>query len=138
MIEPHILKHLEDIVNSVDLSVIPYQKGNSIRIKHIIIRKSSHGYLLYDCKENKKLKSFYSKTGAVAYAHSIIYKTKSGPDIENLDHNVAKHHLDSLFYKNTIEKSKDELKKEVAETRLEIALEKTHQARHQLMNYLII
>jgi hypothetical protein len=138
MIEPYILKQLEEIVNKVDLSVIPYEKGNSIRIKHMVIRKSKHGFLVYDCKEHKKLASLYSKTGAVAYAHSLIYNTGREKEIIELDNTIAKHHVDSLFFKHTLENSSSDVKREVAEHRLDISLAKTKAVKSKLMHYILI
>lgn len=138
MIDEQILSQLEELVNSVDLSVIPYQKGNSIRIKHYVIRKAWHGYLIYDTKENKQVTSYYSKSAAVAHVHSCVHGRKSNiAEIEKLDNLFSKHHVDSLFYKNTIQKSKDELKRSVAELRLDIALSYTHNAKAKLMQYIL-
>jgi hypothetical protein len=138
MIDEQLLTQLEQLVNSIDLSVIPYQKGNSIRIKHFVIRKSWHGYLIYDTKENKQVTSYYSKSAAVAHVHCSIYKPNRNIDeIRRLDNTLSKHHIDSLFYKNTIENSKDELKCDVAEQRLDIALHYTTDAKAKLMQYIL-
>ncbi|MBE27471.1 MAG: hypothetical protein CMN33_07285 [Saprospirales bacterium] len=138
MIDEQLLTQLEELVNSIDLSVIPYQKGNSIRIKHFVIRKSWHGYLIYDTKENKQVTSYYSKTAAVAHVHCCIHKQNySVDDIRRLDNTLSKHHIDSLFYKNTIETTKDKLKYDVAELRLDIALHHTTDAKAKLMQYIL-
>jgi hypothetical protein len=137
MIDPLVLKQLEEIVNSVDLTVLPYQKGNSIRIKQYVIRKSKHGYLLYDCKENKQITSLYSKTAAVAWANCLIKDKNYFKNIQELDNTISKHHIDSLFYRNTIEKTKDEIKQLTAEMRLEIALDRTQEAKANLMHYIL-
>ena len=111
MIDEQLLTQLEELVNSIDLSVIPYQKGNSIRIKHFVIRKSWHGYLIYDTKENKQVTSYYSKSAAVAHVYCYIHKQNYSVDeIRRLDNTLSKHHIDSMFYKNTIETTKDEFK----------------------------
>ena len=67
MIDENLLKQLEEIVNSVDLTVIPYQRGNSIRIKHFVIRKRKHGYRIYYRQANKQVTSYYSKAAAEAH-----------------------------------------------------------------------
>lgn len=137
MIDEQLLKQLEDIVNSVDLSVIPYQKGNSIRIKHFVIRKSAHGYLIYDVKENKQVASYYSKSAAVAHVYCTIHNIGEHYEIRRLDNALSKHHIDSLFFKNTIEKTKDDLKRNVAELRLDIAMQHTENAKASLMQYIL-
>jgi hypothetical protein len=137
MIDPRILKQLEEIVNSVDLTVIPYQKGNSIRIRQYVIRRSKHGYLIYDCKENKQITSLYSKTAAVAWANCLINNKDYFRSIRELDDNLSKHHIDTIFYKNTIENARDETRKMTAEMRLDIALAKTQEAKAKLMHYIL-
>lgn len=138
MIDEQLLTQLEELVNSIDLSVIPYQKGNSIRIKHFVIRKSWHGYLIYDTKENKQVTSYYSKSAAVAHVYCYIHKQNYSVDeIRRLDNTLSKHHIDSMFYKNTIETTKDEFKCDVAELRLDIAVQNTTNAKAKLMQYIL-
>jgi len=137
MIDDIKLKQLEDLVNGVDLTVIPYAKGNSIRIKNFVIRKSKHGYLLYDCLEHKKIDSYYSKTGAVAAANCYIKNIKEQLQVKELDDKLSKHHVDSMFYRNTIQKSKDQAKVFTAELRLDIAVAKTQDYKARLMEYIL-
>ena len=137
MIDENLLKQLEEIVNSVDLSVIPYQRGNSIRIKHFVIRKSKHGYLIYDSQANKQVTSYYSKAAAVAHVYCNVNRIQDHDRIKRLDDTLSKHHVDSLFYKNTVQTTKDELKRSVADLRLDIALHDTQDAKDQLEYYIL-
>ena len=98
-----LLNDLEEIVNrGLEDSAIPHQKGNSIRIKHVIIRKSSKGYLIYDAKENRQVVRTYFKTTAVAIAKNLA----QGIDITNkaieFDDTMLKHYNDAVFYKHSI------------------------------------
>jgi hypothetical protein len=138
MIDQYIITQLKELVDSVDVTAFPYQKGNSIRIAHIVIRKSNHGYLIYDCKENKRIAETYSKTAAVAWARAVIKDTGNLQEIKKLDDIIAKNHTDSLFYKNTIENTENEIKRETAEFRLDISLSKTKQAKANLMRFLFV
>jgi len=138
MIDPHVIKQLKDLVDSVDITAFPYEKGNSIRIGHIIIRKSKHGYLIYDLKENKQIADTYCKTAAVAWAKCTIKDLKCLNKIAELDRTIEKHHSDSLFYKNTIEKTENDVKRETAEFRLDIAIAKTQEAKANLMRFVFV
>ena len=52
----YVATQLEEIVNKgLEELPIPYAKGNSIRIKHIIVRKSPKGYLIYNTKDNNQV-----------------------------------------------------------------------------------
>lgn len=137
MLDKHIITQLEELVNSVDVSAFPYQKGNSIRIAHIIIRKSRFGYSIFDCKINKRIAETYCKTAAVAYAKCLIDNRKYFNDIIRLDNKLAKHHVDSLFYKNTIEKTEDTIKREAVMHRLDIALQEIRELKARLFNYIM-
>ena len=55
-LSPELVKELETLVNSnIDMSLFPYVKGKSIRIKHIIIRETNFGFLVFDTKNNKEI-----------------------------------------------------------------------------------
>ena len=138
MIDPYILKQLKEIVDSVDITAFPYKKGNSIRIGHAAIRKSKRGYLVYDCKANKKVAETYSKTAAVAWAKCLVKEKNHFSQIVQLDETIAKHHSDSLFYKNTMEKTDNDIKRDTAEFRLEISLQKTQEAIANLMRFIFV
>ena len=138
MIDPYTLKQLKELVDKVDITAFPYEKGNSIRIGHVVIRKSKRGYLIYDCKENQRVAETYSKTAAVAWAKCVIKDKKHFDQIRKLDDEIAKHHTDSLFYKNTIEKTDSDVKRETAEFRLDISMDKTREAKANLMRFVFV
>lgn len=80
-----LLNDLEEIVNrGLEDSAIPMAKGNSIRIKHVVIRKSPKGYLIYDSKENRQVTRTYFKTTAVAIAKNLA----QGKDITEKQWNL--------------------------------------------------
>ena len=57
------------INNTIDKSFLPYVKGKSIRIGHVIVRETRVGFfLVFDTKENAEIAKMFCKTGAVALA----------------------------------------------------------------------
>jgi len=99
---------------------LPYKKGNSIRLGHVIIRAKKDGFILFDCKEGLQICMTASKHGALAAAKTYL-ANKDIDKVLRLDHNYNKHDNDCAFYANTIKKSKDVFKKEIARTRLDIS-----------------
>ena len=48
-----LIQALKELVDSqIDIH-IPYAKGNSIRLKHLVIRKHKNGYRIFDITTNK-------------------------------------------------------------------------------------
>ena len=112
---------------------IPYKKGNSIRIGHYIIRKNKTGYLVYDCIDNKKVDHFWSKSAALAYVKLDLDGKSLHTEIKRLDKTLEKNQIDAMFYKNTIEKASEEIRKSSARVRLEIAEENAYNAKYRLI-----
>jgi len=48
-------------------------------------------------------------------------KNKDYRHVKNLDKQYNKHYMDSMFFRNTLDKTNDDFKKDITETRLEIA-----------------
>lgn len=137
MISNKIIDELEEIVNKgLESGIMPVTKGNSIRIKHIVVRKSPNGYLIYDAKNNKQLARTMFKSTALAIAKNLAEDKDIITTALYLDKMMLKHYTDAIFYKNTIKKTKDEFKKEVTEIRLSIAIEETNKVRNTLDRYI--
>ena len=137
MTSEKILNDLEEIVNrGLEDSAIPYAKGNSIRIKHIIIRESSKGYLIYDAKENRQVTRTHFKTTAVAIAKNLAQGNDITDKIIQFDTVMLKHYNDAVFYKNSIKKCKDQMTREIRETRLDISIEESRRLRSQLDRFI--
>ena len=136
MINKNILKDLQEIIeDNLDPSMFPYKKGNSIRIGKIVIRESRAGYLVYDIESNTQIAKTFCKTAAIALARSI----NKGCDIQRvieLDKVIEKHYNDCIFYKHTIKKTKDEIKKEITINRYEIAKDVTSDAKKRLDSFI--
>lgn len=128
-----LARELEKIIEEgLDRSYIPYVKGNSIRIKHLVIRKSTAGWLVYDTKTNKQVNRYFSKAAAIAAAKSLASGQSQAQMIDYLDKTIEKNYNDSLFYRHSMKNSRTASKKEVVLNRLEIALAATEAARSSL------
>lgn len=118
----NIAKTLEDIVR-VELhnTPLPYKKGNSIRIGSVAIRHSKkHGYIVFDCLKQKQLTVTFSRTAALALA-KFSNNDEQHKKIIDLDNRLSKFYNDGVFYQNIITQTQDEIKRCVAEDRLDIA-----------------
>jgi hypothetical protein len=130
-------KALEQLESLLDdpyyMGKIPYKKGNSIRIGHYIIRKNKTGYLIYDCVDNRKVDHFWSKSAALAYVKLDLDGKKLHTEIKRLDKTLEKNQIDAMFYKNTIKKATEEIRKSSAKVRLDIAEENAYNAKYRLI-----
>ena len=132
-----LLNDLEEIVNrGLEDSAIPHQRGNSIRIKHVIIRKSPKGYLIYDAKENKQVVRTYFKTTAVAIAKNLAQGVDITETAMEFDDTMLKHYNDAIFYRNSIRNTSDASKREIRETRLDVAIQESQRVRSLLDRYI--
>lgn len=132
-----LLNDLEEIVNKgLEDSAIPHSRGNSIRIKHIVVRKSPKGYLIYDSKENKQVVRVYFKSSAVAIAKNLAQNNDIITEIVAFDDSMLKHYNDAVFYKHAIRNTTDDAKKEIRETRLDVAIQESQRVRSLLDHYI--
>ena len=137
MISDNLLSDLEEIVDKgLEDSAIPYAKGNSIRIKQYVIRKSKVGYLIYDSSTNKQIHRTQFKSVAIAIAKNLAERRNRIDKILDIENNLAKHYNDAVFYKNTIKKTKCEATKLTRETRLQISLVEAQRIRDKLDTYI--
>jgi hypothetical protein len=130
---PDTIKSLEELINSgLEDIALPYIKGNSIRIKHIIVRKSKKGWLVYDSKTHLQVARLFAKSSAIALAKSLAEGRSRKSQILELDKIIQKHYNDCMFYRNTLDNSDDSFKKSVTESRLETSLVLTKKAKKSL------
>ena len=132
MISPKVLNDLKEIIEAnLDPTLFPYKKGNSLRIGSIVIRESKKGHLVYCAKANKQIARTFSKTAAVAIARGGNVNK-----ILELDNEIMKHFNDCLFYKHTMNNSKSDTARFVAENRYEISSDRTQQLKRKLDGYI--
>jgi hypothetical protein len=130
-----LLGSLEELINSKieDLS-IPHIKGKSIRIKSLIVRHSKKaGWLIYDTKSNTQVAKMFCKTSAIALAKIIADKqTQRKTEVLDLDKIIQKHYNDCVFYKHTMNVSKDSTRYENACNRYDISIDIARKAQKDL------
>lgn len=130
-----ILSDLESLINKgLEDIHIPYQKGNSIRIGHFAIRENSKKgfYMIYDLHKNSQVARTFCKSSAVAIAKKLAQGQNCVDRILSIDKTIQKNYNDAVFYKYTIKVTKDALKREITETRYDIAKARTQQAKNEL------
>ncbi len=137
---PELALELENLINNtIDKSFLPYVKGKSIRIGHVIVRETKVGFfLVFDTKENTEIAKMFCKTGAVALAKSIVSKQNDAEIkiIKSLDDIISKNFNDAIFYKHTIKVTKDTIKKQVAQMRYSVARDATQHAKDKLDTFI--
>lgn len=132
-----LVKELERLLNdNIEKLLIPHVRGNSIRIKDHIIRRSRAGWLVYNINDDCQVGRLFSKTAAVALAKTLAQGKDYRQQIEKLDGNIQKNYNDAVFAKYSLIKSKDEMRRLVSQTKYEIAKEKTQAAKEELDGYI--
>jgi len=128
-----VIKSLEEIIEAgLEDVALPYVNGNSIRIKHYIIRNSKAGWLVYNGKTHLQVARLFAKTSAVALAKSLAEGKSRKDKILELDKVMQKNYNDCVFYRNTLQTCDDEFKRAVTESRLDSSLVQTRRVRDLL------
>ena len=116
---------------------VPYKKGNSVRIKNVVMRKNGKGYHVFNLIDKQHVIFTPSKTSALAIAHCTAHGLeRSVTEIRHLDNKLSKYYNDAIFYKYTVEHSKDEIRAEAAQCRFEIAMDECMRIREQIEYHL--
>lgn len=138
MSKKNVIKELEQIIEQgLESMPLPYKKGNSIRIKHMVVRYSKKaGYLVYDSKENIQVAKTFCKSSALAIAKNMAVGKDMRRQLLELDQLVQKHYNDAIFYKHVISKTDSDFVKETRATRLQDAIYRTEQARDKIEGYI--
>jgi hypothetical protein len=137
--DKELAKELEEIVvYGLSQVPIPYEKGNSIRVNNIVIRKHKNGYRIFDISTNKHVVTTFTKTAALAIA-KIVGESGNSNDIRDiiaLDNKVCKNYMDALFAKRAIEVSKDIQRTEASEVKFDIATDRAWSSLAQIESYI--
>ena len=129
----NLVEELKKLIEeNLDPSMFPYAKGNSIRIGSLVIRENKKGFHIHDLKTKDHIATTFSKTAAVAIAKNLAKGHNIIANAIDLDKVIEKNFSDALFYSHTLRTTKDEIKKEVTETRLDIAKIRTEDAKRHL------
>lgn len=122
----------------IDPSLFPYKVGSKINIGSYSIAKcKSGGYTIKCYKTNQIIEETFSKAAAIAIAKSLNKNKHVTPRIKHLDDIIMKNKNDCMFYKHTLDKTKDETKWEVTATRYDISLARLAEAREKLETFIL-
>lgn len=139
------MKNLEQAITELESIIevkikdylIPETKGNSIRIDKVVIRPSkNHGFVLVDTKNNKTITTTFSKVGALAVAKAYA-KSKPWKTLLHYDKVIEKNYNDSTFYKNIIDNTDSEPRRQAMESLLEITTDKIDNAKRVLDGFIL-
>lgn len=122
---------------SLDETLFPIQRGNNIQIKNYRIYAFKNKYVIKTIDTKERVAETFCKASALAIAKNLARnKHFNINQIKYLDRKIEKHFFDSLFYRNSISKTKDSFKREIIETRLDIAIQETAQAKNNLDRFI--
>lgn len=139
-INPKELEH--DLTKIIEEGVsrypIPAKKGNSIRVKSVIVRRNKYGYHMFDLQDKQYHDYTSSLVTALAIAHTkaIGDTTNSIDHIKHLDNKLSKYYNDAMFYNHTINNADCEIRRSAAEMRYDIALDEVRRIKEQIEEYI--
>lgn len=132
----------DELLNLIDSSTenlkiaLPYQRGNSIRIKNLAIRKNAKGYQIYNVATNSRVATTHFKISAIAIAKSSAEGKDVVARVLCTDNELLKHYNDAVFYKNRINKSTDMDVVESRMHRLDISIAKSKVLKENLDKFI--
>lgn len=121
-----LIKDLERLFRK-EKTLFPIKIKNTIYVGYYGVNQQANKlYKVFSVKERTTLHTTFTKSAAIALAklYATNYYSTTKNKILELDCEYSKYYIDSLFYKNTLENSKDYNAKELAEIRLDIAEQK--------------
>jgi len=122
---------------SLDETLFPIQRGNNIQIKNYRIYAFKNKYVIKTIDTKERVAETFCKASALAIAKNLARnKHFNINQIKYLDKKIEKHFFDSLFYRNSINNTKDSFKRDIIETRLDIAIQETAQAKSNLDRFI--
>lgn len=128
---------LQLIDQEIDKLCVPIQLGNTMRIKHMAVRKGYYGFLVYNTSTYEQVACTFSKTAAVAIAKSHARgKVRHISKILKIDNQIQQKYNDCVHFKHTMYLSSDEDRKSVAEIRYDVAWDDVITLRSELDPYI--
>lgn len=129
---------LKELVDQVlPKYTLPYKDGKSIRIGNTIVRRSNrHGFVIIDAESNSIVEFANTKHGAVAIAKACN-AGESYSKLQERDQKAGKHLNDAVHYQHIINKTKDDSKKFILETRLELSQDMLYKETSVLESYIL-
>jgi hypothetical protein len=122
--KPEVASKLKNLIDSTPIEpyLFPVKKGNRINIGSYSIAKNKQGYSIKSYKSNAIVAETYTKDAAIAIAKNLA----KGRNIKiqrilEIDEHMSKHMIDCMFYKHSLEKTKDEQRFEVLTVRYDMS-----------------
>jgi hypothetical protein len=130
---------LETLINKVlPQYKLPYKNGRNVVIGTMLVRPSKkHGFVIIDRKNNSTVDVAFTKAGAIALAKCYDEDGNNNSQLKKYDQDANKHLCDTIFFRNIMNKSKDDDKIEIAETRFEISMMAFEQISNRLESYIM-
>jgi len=112
------LEDLKAIINrNIHDYIVPEQRGTTIRVGYMIIRRSSTaGYLIFDTRKQTQVSNTYSKYAALAFSKNYMLGNDTRK-VMLLDKQIEKNETDIVFFQNTIDTSSNDIRKSIASDR---------------------
>ena len=137
MINKALLAEFEQLLlENLEKANFPCVRGNSIRIGAMIVRSNKRGHLVYNTNGNVQVASMFSKAAAVALARTMADGKDHLKKIREIDDDIAKYYSEAIFYKHNLDRTTDEFRRCVLETRYDIAKAHTSEAKYRLDSYI--
>lgn len=125
------------IDRQAEMISMPIQHGNSLRIKNYVVRENSMGFLLYDIKNHRQVATTFTKTAALAMAKQMAQNNRSVlKTISATDDQIHNKYNECVFYKHTIARTDEDIKRETAKIRYDIVWEDLLKLRDTLDDYI--
>jgi len=108
--KPEVASKLKNLIDSTPIEpyLFPVKKGNRINIGSYSIARTKHGYSVKSYKSNAIVAETFTKDAAIAIAKSLAKgKNIKIRTILEIDEHMAKHMNDCMFYKHSLDKTKD-------------------------------
>jgi len=124
---------------------VPIQQGNSVTIKHMVVRESAQGFLVINALTDQQVAYTFSKTAAVAIAKNHARGTEDHTaQILKIDREIQQKYNDCVHYKQTIylidtrlhKYNADQDRKMAAEIRYDVAWDDVITLRSELDPYI--
>jgi len=121
----------QDIVKN-----LPITNKDNILIGKYKVEYNSNGYFVIDLKKNILIAETFTKSAALALIKALR-KNDTFKHILDLDKIIEKNTIDSLFYKNTIKKTKNKNTRIATIYRLQLASMNLFYAKEELYSLVI-
>jgi hypothetical protein len=137
MHDKKLIEKLESFVEQIlKDSPLPVFDEKTIKIKNIVIRKSKHGYLIFDTKTKKQIAKTNFKTSAVAIGNQWSKGRNFIKSILELDGVLKKQYSDLVFYENSLKKTNNEDHRVILYSRYDITREKINYLQEKLDRFI--